>query len=179
MKHFLQIGAIDPVPTLAALAIKQGLWNENPLRTQHPDTAHAEADDIWMMFNRVPENPVEVIDDIQVVPYRAWQELPHLRSLALDLMHRVGGVQLGRVILTRLRPGKRILPHIDQGAPAEYFTRYQIALQSLPGCNFRIEDETLHFPSGSVWWINNRAEHEVVNNSADDRIVCIVDIRQC
>ncbi|QZP07772.1 aspartyl/asparaginyl beta-hydroxylase domain-containing protein [Caenibius sp. WL] len=179
MRHFLQVGAVDPIPTLAALAVKPGLWNENPLRTQHAGTAHAEADDIWLMFNKVPNDPAEVIDDISVFPYRAWTELPHLRSLVLDLMHRVGGVQLGRVILTRLRPGKRILPHVDQGAPAEYFTRYQIALQSLPGCNFRIGDEAINFPSGSVWWIDNRTEHEVINNSADDRIVCIVDIRQC
>lgn len=179
MKHFLQIGTIDPMPTLTALAVKQDLWNENPLRTQHPGTAHSEADDIWMMFNSVPSNPAEIVDELQVFPYRAWQELQHLRGLVLDVMRRVDGVGLGRVIVTRLRPGGRILPHVDQGAPAEYFTRYQIALQSLPGCNFRIEDETINFPSGSVWWINNRAEHEVINNSADDRIVCIVDIRLC
>lgn len=179
MKHFLQIGTIDPMPTLAALAVKPDLWNENPLRTQHPGSAHTEADDIWLMFNKMPDDPAEVVNDIHVQPYRGWLELPHLRSLALDLMRRVDGVQLGRVIVTRLKPGARITPHVDQGAPAEYFTRYQIALLSLPGCNFRAGDEQVNFPSGSVWWFDNRVEHEVVNNSADDRIVCIVDIRQC
>jgi quercetin dioxygenase-like cupin family protein len=63
------------------------------------------------------------------------------------------------------------------GAPAEYFTRYQIALQSLPGAIFRVEDETANFRSGDAWWFNNQLEHEVVNNSADDRIVCIIDVR--
>lgn len=179
MRHFLQIGTVDPVSTLAALATKTDLWNENPLRTQHPGTAHAEADDIWLLFNRIPTNPAEVVDDLQVFPYRAWTELPHLRGQVLDLVRRVDGLQLGRVMITRLRPGARIHPHTDQGAPAEYFTRYQIALQSLPGANFRIEDETVNFASGTVWWINNRAEHEVINNSSDDRIVCIVDVRQC
>lgn len=179
MKNFLYLGRIDPIPTLHALQLKPDLWNENPLRTQHPGTAHAEADDIWLMFNRIPTNPAEIVDDLQVFPYRGWHELPHLRGHALDLMRRVDGVGLGRVLVTRLKPGARILPHADQGAPAEYFTRYQIALQSLPGANFRIENETVNFENGTVWWINNRAEHEVVNNSAGDRIVCIVDIRVC
>jgi hypothetical protein len=31
--------------------------------------------------------------------------------------------------------------------------------------------------TGEVWWFNNAIEHEVVNNSADDRIHLIVDIR--
>lgn len=177
MRNFLQVGGVDPVPTLAALAVKPDLWNENNLRTCHAGTAHAEVDDIWLMFNRIPVNPAEVVDDLMVFPYRAWGELVHLREHALDLMRRVGGIGLGRVIVTRIKPGGRILPHIDEGAPATFYTRYQIALQSLPGCNFRIEDETVNMPSGSVWWINNRVEHEVINNSVDDRIVCIVDVR--
>lgn len=155
------------------------MWNENTLRTSHPQTAHADADDIWLLFNRIPVNAAEVVDDTVVFPYRAWNELAHLRSLVLDLMRRVDGVRLGRVLLTRLAPGKRILPHADGGAPAQYFKRYQIALQSLPGCTFRSGDETVQFTSGSVWWFDNRIEHEVINNSADDRIVCIVDIHRC
>ena len=179
MRNFLQIGHVDSVPTLAALATMPDLWNENTLRTRHHATAHAEADDIWLQFNRLPDNPAEVVDDTVVFPYPAWDALPHLRGHVLDLMRRVDGVRLGRVILTRLAPGKRIYPHIDGGAPAEYYTRYQIALQSLPGCIFRAGDETVQFQSGSVWWFNNRIEHEIINNSADDRIVCIVDIHRC
>lgn len=177
MKHFLHIGSIDPTQTLATLAAKPDLWNANDLRTSHPGTAHADADDIWMMFNRVGDDQNDVIDDITAYPYAAWYQLPELRTHALDLMRRVGGIGLGRVIITRLRPGGRILPHIDQGAPALMYTRYQIVLQSRPGAIFRIQDETVNFESGSVWWINNRTDHEVINNSADDRIVCIVDVR--
>jgi quercetin dioxygenase-like cupin family protein len=47
----------------------------------------------------------------------------------------------------------------------------------LPGALFHSGDETSNFHTGEVWWVNNRVTHSVVNNSADDRIVCIVDIR--
>lgn len=179
MRNFLQIAAgIDVIPVLQALALNPDLWNENDLRTCHPGTAHAEADDIWLLFNEIPANPSDVINDIAVRPYRGWGALLPLRPLILDLMRRVDGIQLGRVLVTRLTPGSVITPHADQGAPAEYFTRYQIALQSFPGAMFHIGDESVNFRTGDAWWINNREVHSVVNNSVDDRIVCIVDVRR-
>jgi hypothetical protein len=175
LKHFLHLAAeIDTLPALRELADNSYLWNQNTLRTNHPDTAHKEADDIWLWFNSLHD---DVVNDIQTVEYPAWRMLPSLRRLVLDLIHRADGVQLGRCIVTRLRPGAQITPHADHGAPVTFYRRYQIALQSLPGALFNIEDETVNFRTGDVWMINNKAEHSVVNNSADDRIVCIVDIK--
>lgn len=178
MRHFLKIaGGVDTVPALNALALQPHLWNGNPLRNQFDGSPHAEADDIWLMFNDIGDDLALAIEDTQTRPYSAWFSLASLRALALDIMHRVGGTQLGRVIVTRLAPGKRITPHVDEGAPATFYTRYQVALQSLPGAVFRIGEEAVNFESGDVWMIDNRTEHEVTNNSADDRIVLIVDIR--
>lgn len=177
MRHFQIIAsAVDVIPLAHALQRQPDLWNQNPLRTEYPDSPHAEADDIWLWFNEF-ENPEEVIDDREVIPYPAWYALPQARGLVFDLMHRVQGIRLGRCVITRLAPGKKIAAHADQGAPASYFERYQVILQNLPGSTFRIADETVVFSSGDVWHINNQLEHEVVNGSADDRIVMIVDIR--
>lgn len=178
MRHFLCIAEnVDVTPVLRELATQPELWDQNTLRTSHPDTAHADVSDIWLWFNEIPQDPNGVINDIQTVPYPAWGLLPSLRKLVLDLIRRVDGVQLGRCIVTKLPPGGIITPHVDQGAPAEFYTRYQIALQSYPGALFHCEDETVNFHGGDVWWVNNRVQHSVVNNSGDDRIVCIVDIR--
>jgi len=178
MQRFLRLAdAVDVIPALREISTQFGLWNQNTLRTCHPDTAHADVSDIWLWFNEIPDDPQGVVNDIQTVAYPAWGRLPSLRRLVLDLIHRVDGVQLGRCIVTRLPPGGVITPHVDQGAPAEFYTRYQIVLQSLPGALFHCGDETVNFRSGEVWWINNRVTHSVVNNSGDDRIVCIVDIR--
>jgi hypothetical protein len=178
MRHFLKIaGNVDTVPVLNALAINESLWNEVTIRTAHPASPHSQADDILVFFNEIPDDPTSVIDDIQTRPYPAWPALPQLRSLVFDLMRRVEATQLGRVMITRLAPGARIAAHVDEGAPATFFQRYQIALQSNAGALFRIDDETVCFATGDAWWVNNRAEHEVINNSADDRIVLIVDLR--
>lgn len=177
MRHFLKIAEnVDVIPVLNALQSRPDLWNQNDLRTKHPGTAHSQVDDIWIWFNDV-STPEAVIDDKEVVPYEAWHQLPQVQPIVFDLMRRVGGVRLGRVIITRLSPGKRITPHEDQGAPASYYTRYQVALQSLPGALFHCGGETVNFRSGEVWMIDNQATHSVENNSADDRIVMIVDVR--
>ena len=178
MRNFTKIfEQMDVVPLLAALASKPHLWNANELRTTFPGSPHAETDDIWLFFNEVSEDSSEVINDIQTRPYDAWHELPQARGLVFDLMRRVGGVQLGRGLITRLAPGGVIPEHADQGAPAEFYQRFQIALQCRPGCSFRIGDEVVNFNMGDCWLIDNSVPHEVVNNSYDDRLALVVDVR--
>lgn len=177
MRHFQLVAAgVDVLPMLHAIQQQPDLWNRYRLRKDYPDSPHAEMDDIWLWFNRIGGD-LDVANDMETVPYPGWQALPQARPVVFDLMRRVEGVRLGRVLVTRLAPGKRIAAHEDAGAPATYYQRYQVALQSLPGCRFRIGHEVRHFNPGEVWWIDNETEHEVANNSADDRIVMIVDIR--
>jgi hypothetical protein len=150
LRQFLQIASgIDTMPLLAALVTRPELWNANDLRTTYPDTPHREADDIWLRFNEMPENPEDLIDDIQCRAYPAWDILP-VRDMVLNLMRAVGGTQLGRVLITRLAPGAQIYPHKDEGAPATFFTRYQIMLQCNPGVLFLCGDETVQMKTGDV-----------------------------
>lgn len=163
---------------LNALAVNPQLWNAHDLRTKYPQSPHHQADDILLLFNELPDSPADVIDDIQTHPFDAWYQLP-VRDMVLNLMRAVNGLQLGRVMITRLAPGTAIAPHVDEGAPATFYSRYQIMLQCLPGVLFRAGNETAQMTTGDVYHFNNRVEHEVINNSADDRIALVVDIRTC
>jgi quercetin dioxygenase-like cupin family protein len=80
-------------------------------------------------------------------------------------------------MINKLKAGGRIYPHADTPVHAEYWDRFHIVLQSQPGSNFRCDDEWVNMETGDVWWFNNRLEHEVVNNSDDDRIHLVCDIR--
>lgn len=178
MKNFLKLANnVDVMQIMIELQRNVDLWNENNLRTKHPLTAHSEVSDIWVWFNEVPKDANKIIDDKDVIPYRAWKELPAIRPLIFALMRQVEAIRLGRVIITKLPPGGKITPHIDGGAPAEYYQRYQVALQCLPGNVFKCGQEEVSFKTGEVWQINNRVLHSVINNSEDDRIVMIVDMR--
>ncbi len=177
MRWFQKIAeGIDVFPLVHAIQRQPELWDQNTLRTTYPGTPHAEVSDIWCWFNDTT-NPEAVINDREVISYPAWSALPQLRPIVFNLMRAVEGVQLGRVIISRLPPGKTIAPHADGGAPATFYERYQIALQSLPGCLFKAGDETVQMQTGSVYWFDNQQIHSVINHSADDRISLIIDIR--
>lgn len=179
MKNFSLIAhGVDIVPLRSAVLMKPELWNQNTLRTKHPGTAHKDVDDIWLRFNRInPKNPSKVIDDTEAINYPAFWELPQARPLIFGLMSRVEGERLGRCMITRTPPGKTITPHVDMGAPADYYDRFHIVLMSGPGCIFRAGEEVVQMNTGDIWWFDNKQEHEVINNSVVDRIHLIVDIR--
>lgn len=178
MRNFQLLASnIDVGQILNEILRQPDLWDENNLRTTHPGTAHSQASDIWVWFNKLPKDESEVINDKEVIPYRAWKQIPALRNVIFALMRQVDAVRLGRVIITRLPPGKEITPHVDGGAPAEYYSRFHLAIQCLPGNIFQIGEEKVSFQTGQIWWIDNKKLHSVVNNSSDDRIVCIIDLR--
>lgn len=182
MRNFQLIAAgIDIVPLLHAIQLQPGLWNQNTLRTTHELTPHKQVDDIWLRFQDLTpykENVGGVLDEHESIAYPAWNLLPQARGMVFDLMRRVEGVRLGRVLVTRVAPGKCIEPHVDGGSHAAYYSRYHVVLQSLPGSLFHCGDETVNMRAGEVWHFDNAVEHSVQNNSADDRIHLIVDIKQ-
>lgn len=182
MKNFLKVAdGIDVIPLLAAIQMHPELWNQNTLRTEHELTPHKEVSDIWIRFNDLEPykqtgDIATVVDEHESIWYPAASVLP-VRGLIFDLMRRFEAERLGRVIITRLPPGKQIDPHEDGGEHAKYYKRFHLLLQSLPGALFHCEDETVNMRTGECWWFNNGLTHSVVNNSADDRITMIVDIK--
>jgi len=178
MNNFYKLAEnMDINPLMLALKSNSDLWNENKLRTEHEGTAHSQVSDIWLRFNEVIGVGESVIDDKECVNYAAIYRLPDARNLILWLMGRVGGERLGRCLITELKPGKKILPHVDMGAPAEYYERYHVVLSGHKGSIFRAGDEQVTMLTGEVWWFDNKQEHEIINNSAEDRIHMIIDIR--
>lgn len=163
---------------MAAIVRQPELWNQNTLRTQHKGTAHCEASDIWLRFNDIKEATAsEIMDGHESIDYPAFDSLPQARPLIFDLMRIVEGKRLGRVLITKLIPGAKILPHVDSGDHAAYYNRYHIILQNGPGSVFRCGDEVVCMKTGDVYWFDNSVEHEVINNSADDRLTMIVDVK--
>lgn len=180
MRNFLKLAqCIDVIPLLAAISRNPHLWDQNTLRTTHPATPHKEVSDIWIRFNELPKDGEEakLLDEHESIWYPAVNMLPEVRPLIFWLMARVGGERLGRCLITRLAPGCKIDPHVDGGSHAAYYERYHIVLQARPGSIFKCGDESVYMEQGDVWWFDNSIEHEVINNSDDDRIHLIVDIK--
>ena len=192
MRNFLKIAeGINTTPLLNQIIRNEDLWNQNRFRTSAEGTPFGEADDIWLRYSPPEDLKVHngAMGSTATVWYPAREVLTEAIPLIKGLMGTVGAFALDRVIISRLAPGKKMLPHIDAGC--EYtqqhnIARYHIALQGLPGCNFYCGDvpedgppdvEAVNMETGSVWWFNAHKCHWVVNDSADDRIHMLVDVR--
>jgi hypothetical protein len=182
MKQFLRIAqGVDTMPMLHALQRRPQLWNADRFRTTYPGTPHSEIDDILIRFSD-PEkcNTVStVIGDDKPIWHPAAAVLPW-KPIVRALMDRVGAYQLDRLLVTRLKPGGRIAPHADD--QGEYVNdpereRYHVVLQGLPGSLYHNGDETACMLTGEVWMFEPLLVHSIENNSADDRIHLIVDLK--
>jgi hypothetical protein len=162
------------------------LWNQNDFRTEYPGTPHVDVDDIWLRFT-AQENlntMGSAIGDDKPVWYPAAEVLTEAKPLIKGLMTAVGAYELGRVLISRIPPGGRILAHRD--SEGEYvlhdnIARYHVVLQGSPGslyhCGEEGEQETVNMLTGEVWWFSAHKMHSVENASADDRIHLMVDVR--
>ncbi|MGF6443622.1 aspartyl/asparaginyl beta-hydroxylase domain-containing protein [Paraburkholderia youngii] len=178
MKNFLKIGSgLDTVPLLLAIQRRPEIWSESAFMRKQ--AIGPEGDTQSVLLRRLDAERilagVDVLHENHDQP--VYQLLPEARGIVMGLMARVGGERLGQVMLNKIRPGGRISPHVDAPALATYYDRFHVVLQSAPGVTFRTGDEQVYMAPGETWWFQNAVEHEVTNNSSDDRIHLIVDIR--
>ena len=181
MRHFRRVTeGVDVSPMLAELEAAPDLWNEHRERTGE-GSPHAGADDIWLRF--FPRERLLTQDDYRAegrcVFYPAWERLPSLHRLAFDLMHALRCTEMGGVLITRIPPGGRVLPHDDRGSwHAEFFgVKCYLPLASNARCVNVCLDEEVQMRAGEVWSFNNLDTHSVENNGATDRITVILCYR--
>ena len=163
----------------------KGIWKEDTYLRDYPQGPFGDCESIILRFpprtvfetEEALEKFKETFDQHECVDQPVFKLLPEARPLIFGLMSFVQGERLGRVIINKIKPGGVIYPHADTPDHAKYFDRFHIVLSSSPGVIFRAGDERVYMGTGSIWWFNNAIEHEVINNSAEDRIHMVVDIR--
>jgi hypothetical protein len=180
MKNFLRLSEnVNVISLLMQIQRQPQLWKADTYLRDYPQ---GPFEDVETIFLRFPPSSVTELERSQKDQHECenMDGILHLtasRYLIFALMAMVEGERLGRVMINKIRPGGRIYPHADTPVHANYWDRFHYVLQALPGCNFRCGTETVNMRTGELWWFDNSEEHEVVNNSADDRIHLIVDIR--
>lgn len=196
MKHFHILTRNQDVnPLVLAIKRRPELWQEDTFLRKYPQGPFGETESIMLRFPVVAtglsdeeieaykENRLPGHDQHESVEQPAYKLLHEARPLVMGLMARVQGERLGRVMINKIVPGGRIFRHADTPVHCDYWTRFHIVLQGLPGAVIKCGDfeggaeEAFSMSTGDVFWFNNALEHEVTNNSADDRISMVVDIR--
>lgn len=189
MRNFMKLASNAAVaPLLLALhrfEKSHGIWKADTYLRDYPQGPFGDTESVILRFPPRSVHETEEalkaheasFDQHENVDQPVFKMLPEARPLIFGLMASVQGERLGRVLINKLRPGGCVYPHRDTEAHAKYWDRHHIVLQSSPGVSFRAGTESVYMAPGDVWWFDNSEEHEVINNSADDRIHMIVDIR--
>lgn len=179
MNNFQMLGTFDPAPLLNQILRQPELWKADTYLRDYPQGPFGDTETIFLRFPPASVSELErgEKDQHECVWMDGWLKLPAVRPILRNLMNAVEGERIGRVMINKLRPGGRVYPHADTPVHAQYWDRYHAVIQSGPGCNFRCGDEVVNMPRGTVWWFQNQHEHEVTNNSDDDRLHLIMDIR--
>lgn len=199
MKNFHLLASGVGVQTLMLkLAHNPQFWHADTYLRDYPQGPFGEVDSIILRFppRTVKATEAEAkkalksalksewfrVAQHECVDMPIYAQLPEARQLVMQLFHATGGTRLGRVIINRIQPGGRILRHADTSDHANYWHRHHCVLQSAPGVVFTAGDEQVYMATGEFWYFNNgkepdRPEHEVVNNSAVERIHLVMDVK--
>lgn len=179
MNNFQLLATIDPAALYNEVLRQPQLWKADTYLRDYPQGPFGDTETIFLRFPPASVTELErgQRDQHECVWMDGYLHLPSARNIIFGLMAQVKGERLGRVMINKIRAGGHIYPHADTPAHAEYWDRYHVVLKSGPGCNFRCGDEVVNMETGQVWWFQNALEHEVLNNSSDDRLHLIIDIR--
>ena len=189
MKNFLRIASgVNVVPLMLAIQRRPELWKADTYLRDYAQGPFGEVESIMLRFpeKRVFEQQAEVeaykrgehlFDQHESVDQPAYAVLPEARQIVMNVFAAVAGERLGRVMVNKIAPGGRIFPHADTPEHVAYYSRFHVVLQSAEGVRFRCGDEWAAWETGAVFWFRNAEEHEVVNDSAIDRIHLIMDAR--
>lgn len=171
---------LDVEPLLRAIQEHPELWDEFNDRQDYPGSPHKDTQCIFLRW--CEEKTVEaVFEDNETIDYPAMKILfPEVQKLLSEICSILSYRLLGRVIITELRPGGIIAPHIDEGAYADKYERFHVPLFAEQRNLFFIgtpleRGEYRGMDPGDLYCFNHKRQHWFVNQSDKPRIHLIID----
>lgn len=168
-------------PLLKKIEANPHLWAEHTERQNYPGSAHKDTETIYLRWATDKSIAggfycLESEDHFETIQKLAPEIFP-VCELALELILGVDRNKfedrVGRVILTKLKPGGKITEHVDEGPYADYYDRFHVCLSGDSG--FWCDGQVQGMKPGQLWWFNHKLRHEVQNGPLE-RIHLIIDV---
>lgn len=163
-----------PVAPLLA-AIQPDWWRHITIRQDFLGSAHHATQCIYLRgpagfsFEECFVDHTSI--DYPLLPSVIDVLMPVLRPV----LRALRWVELGRLLLVRLPAGAALEPHIDEGAYAEHFERYHVALSTNEQCALVVDGEAQPMAAGEAWRFDHRKTHHAYNTGSTDRVHLIID----
>lgn len=174
--------SFDVSKAVAEIEAHPELWNEHTLRTTRYETPHKAVSDIWVRYNDWANFKGDSHAFTQLPHESVWYpcvaKIPAVKQLALDVFRYVVGEELGGVLITKIPPSGKVLPHIDTGWHAEKYEKFAVQLKGNKDQLFGFDDCELRPETGDLYTFDNSKSHWVNNDSNEDRMTLIICIRR-
>jgi hypothetical protein len=171
---------IEVAAALAEINAHPEIWNRDKERIAAPNSPHRESSDVWLRYRARREivGPASFAEPHFAEFYPAWHALPAIQPIVFHIMGLVKATYLGGILITRIRSGHMIYPHIDGGWHAKTMTsKVYCILAANDRCSNHYEDEECVMAAGEAWSFQNDVMHWVLNDGDTDRIALIVTAR--
>ena len=167
--NFIARGVIDVGP-LQAMVEAESLeqWAGDDFR-QRQFKAHRDTETIFLIY----DDDLRHVSPTRRERFREYE--PLVTPIFTLLSAGICGGGCVRCLLTRLKPGGCIPPHVDRGFSLEHSHRVHVPIVSGGQVEFRVGDEVRNLEEGQLWEINNLRRHSVLNRGTDPRVHLIVD----
>jgi hypothetical protein len=156
------------------------LWNEFPER-RIAGSPHEGVDDIWVRWRTRDQltAPERYTEEHFASFLHPWRTLTEIQPIVYELMARVSAVYLGGILITRIPPGREVLPHHDRGPwHAEFMNcKVYLPLKSNAECVNLCEGDSVVMRAGEAWTFDNLRVHSVENRGDTERVTLIVCMR--
>jgi len=162
---------IDPNKLLADLSrMEEGLWV-----IQH-DNAENWAGIALYSVDGDARN-LRVTPQLPVYKTAAGEKCPYITNELLPQF----GAQWLRVLFYRLDAGTQIAEHRDIGTNRRILgiTRIHVPVITNDNVLMYVGGKPYHFDVGTAWYFDASARHKVENNSTQDRIHLVIDLKSC
>lgn len=175
MRNFHKLHDLDIAALAAELAARPYAWQLDTFWKDFPGSMFREVDTIYLRFPdkepyRVGYGDVETCHDEP-----AMKLFPEAAKMIVVIEQALMARKTGRVLINRLDPGARVLPHSDGERPP--YSRYHLVVQTHDAVEFRCGTERATMKRGELWWFDNSLQHEVINHGTTPRIHMIMDAR--
>ena len=165
---------INPSTFLEEINAIDGIWHEHTGR-QETAGVQREALAIPIRGLRKSAQAGRARRDVHESRWTSGSvRLPMTRYFLNQIAETEGSI-LGRAKIVCLPPGHKVYPHVDRGEYYRVRNRYHLILQS-SGSWMRAGNDEVRMRTGELWWFDNNAEHEAMNDGDTDRIHLIFDL---
>lgn len=176
MNHFRFVTHLETMNVIARLA--KHAADFKPLAVRYEDRPEQP---VRTMLLRGPEElTLETwLADSPLVDLPLLQGWKSLNILLGRIRKAVGTPEpFGRVMICKLLPHGVMPWHTDNGAYHDNHIRFHVPLVTNPLCQLYAQNEMVHMPVGSLWWLNNKVVHTAANWGEAPRYHLIVDFRR-